>query len=48
VVLDRGKVELEAKRADVQSAESLISFMEAVASPNQVADRGLGGARAAT
>ena len=41
VVLDRGKVELEAKRADVPSAEALISFMEAVAKPNEVANRGL-------
>ena len=41
VVLDRGKVELEAKRADVPSAEALISFMEAAAKPNAVANRGL-------
>ncbi len=48
VVLDRGKVELEAKRADVPSAEALISFMEAVAKPGRAADRGLTEARAAT
>ena len=48
VVLDRGKVELEAKRADVPSAETLISFMEAVAKPNRAADRGLREARVAT
>jgi len=41
VVLDRGKVELEAKRADVPSAEALIGFMEAVAKPNKNADRTL-------
>jgi simple sugar transport system ATP-binding protein len=41
VVLDRGKVELEAKRADVPSAEALIEFMEAVASPNKTANRAL-------
>jgi simple sugar transport system ATP-binding protein len=40
VVLDRGKVEFEAKRTDVPSAEALISFMEAVAKPNQAAGRG--------
>ena len=42
VVLDRGKIELEAKRADVSSAEALISFMEAVAKPNRGSDRGRG------
>ncbi len=41
VVLDRGKVELEAKRADVPSVEALIGFMEAVAKPNRTADRTL-------
>ena len=39
VVLDRGKVELEANRADVPSAESLISFMEAAASPYKAVNR---------
>ena len=39
VVLDRGKVELEADRRDVPSAEALIGFMEAVATPNRPADR---------
>ena len=48
VVLDRGEVELEAKRADVPSAEALISFMEAVAKPDRAPDRGLLEARAAT
>ena len=48
VVLDRGRIELEAKRADVPSAEALISFMEAVAKPNRVADRSLRDARATT
>ncbi len=48
VVLDRGKVELEAKRADVPSAEALISFMEAVAKPDKAADRGRREAGAAT
>ena len=35
VVLDRGKVELEAKRADVPSVEALIAFMEAVCEAEQ-------------
>ena len=48
VVLDRGTVELEAKRSDVPSAEALISFMEAVAKPNRTADPVLPEARAAT
>jgi simple sugar transport system ATP-binding protein len=48
VVLDRGKVELEAKRADVPSAEALITFMEAVARPDKAAVRGLSEARATT
>jgi simple sugar transport system ATP-binding protein len=48
VVLDRGKVELEAKRAEVPSAEALIGFMEAVANPNKIANRSLLGAGAAT
>src|SRR5271157_4408703 len=48
VVLDRGKVELEARRADVPSAEALISFMEAVAKPDKAADRGRREAGAAT
>ena len=46
VVLDRGRIELEAKRADVPSAEALIAFMEAVAKPDKTADRGLTEARA--
>jgi simple sugar transport system ATP-binding protein len=33
VVLDRGKVVLEAKRADISSADALIKFMEEVAHP---------------
>jgi simple sugar transport system ATP-binding protein len=41
VVLDRGKVELEANRGDLPSAEALIEFMEAVASPNRIANRAL-------
>ena len=49
VVLDRGKVELEARRADVPSAEALISFMQAVAKPNNKTAGGrLSAARAAT
>ena len=39
VVLDRGKVELEADRRDVPSAEALIGFMETVATPKRPADR---------
>jgi len=35
VVLDRGKVVLEAKRAEVASAEALINFMEDVAHPGK-------------
>ena len=37
VVLDRGKVELEAKRSEVPSAEALIGFMEAVVNPSEAA-----------
>jgi len=48
VVLDRGKVELEAKRAEVPSAEALIGFMEAVANPNKIANGRILGAGAAT
>jgi simple sugar transport system ATP-binding protein len=48
VVLDRGKVELEAKRAEVPSAEALIGFMEAIAKPNKIANRTLREAGAAT
>jgi len=48
VVLDRGKIELEAKRADLPSAEALISFMEAVAKPDKFAERTQTQARAAT
>jgi simple sugar transport system ATP-binding protein len=33
VVLDRGKIVLEAKRADIPSADALIKFMEEVAQP---------------
>ena len=47
VVLDRGKVEFEAKRADVLSAEALISFMEDVAKPKRAGDPGLSQTRAA-
>ena len=39
VVLDRGKVELEAKRSEVPSAEALIGFMEAVVNPSEAANR---------
>jgi simple sugar transport system ATP-binding protein len=39
VVLDRGKIELEAKRVEVPSAEALIGFMEAIANPNKTANR---------
>src|SRR5271166_1770886 len=46
VVLDRGKVELEAKRAEVPSAEALIGFMEAVANPNKIANGRILGAGA--
>src|SRR5271157_6149448 len=48
VVLDRGRVELEAKRAEVPSAEALIGFMEAVANPNKIANGRILGAGAAT
>jgi simple sugar transport system ATP-binding protein len=48
VVLDRGKVEFEAKRADVPSAEALISFMEDVAKPNRPGNTSLGETRAAS
>ena len=37
VVLDRGKVEVEAKRSEVPSAEALIGFMEAVVNPSEAA-----------
>ncbi len=42
VVLDRGKVALEAKRADVPSAEALINFMEEVAHPSAAQEPLLG------
>ncbi|MGD0764432.1 MAG: ATP-binding cassette domain-containing protein [Roseiarcus sp.] len=48
VVLDRGEVELEVKRADVPSVEALIGYMEAVANPNKTGSRTLFAAGAAT
>ncbi len=47
VLLDRGKVELEVKRAEVPSAEALIGVMEAIAKPNRTANRTLREAGAA-
>ena len=38
VVLDRGKVALEATRAEVKSAEELIRFMEDIAHPTALAE----------
>ena len=45
IVLDRGKVVLEAGRAELPSAEALIAFMEDVAHPPTVLDPSLAEAR---
>jgi len=47
VVLDRGKVALEADRAEITSADALVRFMEDIAHPGRIgAGRELAGALA--